>query len=145
MEFNDSRVSDYKFENLDNDVTGEDSKTTTYSAYGTSWSSGGTTYGKSAYMLFYERRKKKDIKIVVPENEIAQEKKKGIQVNFDEEKKEYSKQIKYRDGTENEKPNEIYKRVFEDNGKFTFESDIYSPEFFEFILQVLTGVTEINE
>ena len=73
MEFNDSRVVDYKFENLDGDATGEDagSKAVSYGSYGTGWSSG-TTYGKSAYMLFYERRKKKDIKIVIPENEVAE-------------------------------------------------------------------------
>ena len=64
MEFNDSRVSDYKFESLDGDVTGEDKGTTTsYGSY--SYMSSSTTYGKSAYMLFYERRKKKDMKILI--------------------------------------------------------------------------------
>jgi len=40
----------------------------------------------------------------------------------------------YRMSSEGETANEIYKRVFEDNMKFTFESDIYSTEFFDFIL-----------
>ena len=112
MEFNDSRVSDYKFEKLDDDVTGEGAgKTTSYSSYGygNAWSSSSTTYGKSAYMLFYERRTKKDMKVLIPESQIDQEKKNGIQVNYDEEKKEYSKLVKYRESADNEKPNEIYK------------------------------------
>ena len=33
----------------------------------------GGKYGKSAYMLFYERRKKKDMKIVVPEEKVEEE------------------------------------------------------------------------
>ena len=42
------------------------------------------------------------------------------------------------------KPNEIYKRVFEDNKKFSFESDIYSQEFNEFILMVLKTVSNLG-
>lgn len=38
--------------------------------------------------------------------------------------------------------NNIYKNVAEDNMKFTFESDIYSTEFFEFILQILQSVAD---
>jgi hypothetical protein len=60
MEFNDSSVRDYKFENLNEDCEGDDpAKSTGYSNWG-----GG--YGKSGYMLFYERRMKKNMKIVVP-------------------------------------------------------------------------------
>ena len=48
MEFNDSRVSNFKFENLEEDAFGEKSK-----SYSSIW---GGDYGKSAYMLIYERR-----------------------------------------------------------------------------------------
>ena len=69
MEFNDSSVSDYKFESLDKDVSGEDEAKsvgwTNYGSYGAGVGWGGS-YGKSAYMLFYERRKKKNVKLVVP-------------------------------------------------------------------------------
>ena len=61
MEFNDSSVRDYKFENLDDDCKGDDDKKT---GGGYSW--GGGSYGKSGYMFFYERRKKKDLKVVLP-------------------------------------------------------------------------------
>lgn len=48
----------------------------------------------------------------------------------------------YRSAANNEKANEIYKKVLEDNSKFTFESDIYNTEFFEFILQILQSVAD---
>ena len=46
----------------------------------------------------------------------------------------------YRTASVGETANEIYKKVFEDNMKFTFESDIYSAEFFDFILSILNSV-----
>ena len=91
-------------------------------------------------MLFYERRRKKDLKILIPEENVEKSKEQGIVINYDEDKKEYSKMVGYRESANNEAPNEIYKRVFEDNKQFTFESDIYSEEFFNFLLQVLTSV-----
>jgi ubiquitin C-terminal hydrolase len=68
MEFNDAHVTDYKFNKLDEDVSGDASikLSSGYDPYGySSTSSWGGSYGKSAYMLFYERRKKKDLKFVV--------------------------------------------------------------------------------
>ena len=52
MEFNDSTVKDYKFENLKEECYGEKEKVTTTS----SWGFGGGYYGKSGYLLLYERR-----------------------------------------------------------------------------------------
>jgi hypothetical protein len=40
----------------------------------------------------------------------------------------------YRKAADGEVANTIYTKVAEDNMKFTFESDIYSNEFFDFIL-----------
>jgi len=45
----------------------------------------------------------------------------------------------------NEKPNDIYMKVFEDNKKFTFESDIYSDEFFTFILNIMKSIANLND
>jgi ubiquitin carboxyl-terminal hydrolase 34 len=60
-EFNDSRVSDWKVaEKMKEDCFGDEQ-----GAGRTGYFGGG--YGKSAYMLFYERRAKKPIKILVPE------------------------------------------------------------------------------
>ena len=107
MEFNDSRVSDYRFENLDEDVTGDDDSKQTKSIGYYNQNQGNTFegYGKSAYMLFYERRRKKDMKVVIPETEVEQVKQSGIEVTFDDEKNEHLKYIKYRESVENQVPN----------------------------------------
>lgn len=49
----------------------------------------GDSYGTSGYMLFYERRVKKDLKIVVPAAQVEEKKTKGEEVQYDEEKKEH--------------------------------------------------------
>lgn len=121
MEFNDSRVSDFQYNKLEEESFGEDAS----SAY-SSWSFGGGNYGKSAYMLFYERRKKKGLKILVPEAQVEETKATGVNVLKDEKTNEHFKIVGYREGAENEKPSEIYSRVFEDNMSVTFENDIYS-------------------
>lgn len=65
-------------------------------------------------MLFYERRIKKPIKIVVPDDEI----KANLDAIYDEKTKEYIKYIPYREGVDKETPNRIYQQVLEDNKKF---------------------------
>ena len=47
-------------------------------------------------MLFYERRVKKDLKIIVPTDQVEVRKAKGDDVKFDEEKKEHFVMCKYR-------------------------------------------------
>jgi len=105
---------------------------------------GGLTdsYGKSAYMLFYERRKKKDLKILVPEDQAESVKAQGINVQYDEEKKDYFKMCPYRSAANGELANEYYCKVSEDNNRFIFESDIYSTEFFNFIVRILKSVAD---
>lgn len=66
MEFNDSMVRDFNFEKLKEECYGGDGK----SGNDDSWSFGGS-YGKSAYMLVYERKKKRPLKILVPTEEKA--------------------------------------------------------------------------
>jgi hypothetical protein len=66
MEFNDSTVREYKFANLKEECFGDKPGGST--SFASAWGiSGG--YGKSGYMLFYERRVKKPIRIVVPAEE----------------------------------------------------------------------------
>ena len=77
MEFNDSQVRDYKFENLDEDCQGDEEKSG-YGGGGFSW--GGGNYGKSGYMLFYERRKKKNLNIVLPYFKVKPENQQGSHV-----------------------------------------------------------------
>jgi len=47
-------------------------------------------------------------------------------VHYDDKTKEHFKMVNYREGAENEKPSEIYSKVFEDNSAVSFENDIYS-------------------
>lgn len=61
MEFNDSTVKNFNFEKLKEECYGGDGKGGNSTDDG--WGFGGS-YGKSAYMLVYERKKKKAIKIL---------------------------------------------------------------------------------
>lgn len=138
MEFNDSRVSHWDFKDLKTATFG-----TERGAQQTSYMGGLTdSYGKSAYMLFYERRKKKDLKILVPEDQAESVRAQGINVQYDEEKKDYFKMCPYRSAANGELANEYYCKVSEDNNRFIFESDIYSTEFFNFIVRILKSVAD---
>ena len=59
MEFNDSMVREFNFEKLKEECYGGDGK----GGNDDTWSFGGS-YGKSAYMLVYERRAKRPLKIL---------------------------------------------------------------------------------
>jgi len=139
MEFNDSTVKDFKFEKLKDDCFGGEKKSAEVGAF----SFGDSSYGKSAYMLVYERKKKKPIKILLMGDELEEEKKGSSQIQFDEKKEEHYKLIDYRDGVEEITPNQIYKQVMEDNMKFEFENDIYSQEFFDFVHGIIKAVTTL--
>jgi hypothetical protein len=136
MKFNDSTVSEYNFEKLKEDCFGGDGK----SGDGDSWSFGGT-YGQSAYMLVYEKRLKRPLKILATPEEIQVKKDSLL---FDEKKEEHYKLIDYREIVEDVPPNSIYKKVYEDNFKLDFENDIYSAEFFEFIRQITLAVQALD-
>jgi len=138
MEYNDSRVSDWEFKELKSRTFGNEVKAN-QNAY---FSSLGDSYGTSGYMLFYERRVKKDLKIIVPDDQVEERKTKGDDVQYDEEKKEHFKMVNYRSSADGELACDIYGKVAEDNMKYTFESDIYSTEFFDFILQILQSVAD---
>lgn len=118
MEFNDSTVKDYKFENLEDECFGDQPNSQSTAS---AWNFGGK-YGKSGYMLFYERRVKKPIKIVIAE----EQKDKHSDLIYDAKSNEYIKHIAFREGVDNETPNNIFTKVLEDNTKFTFENDVYS-------------------
>lgn len=127
MEFNDSRVTPFDFKELEKQCFGNEQ--------GAGFM--GDSYGTSGYMLFYERRTKKPLKIIVSDDKVEEEKANGIEVHFDEEKKESYKNIPYYDTALGEKANPIYQQVFTDNHNVKFENDIYSQEFLDFVLNVL--------
>jgi hypothetical protein len=129
MEFNDSRVCDWNYEKLEEHTFGDKTPKTGY---------GGSTYGQSGYILVYERRKKKPLRVIIPEDKIEEEKAKdNFEIQFNEKTKEYAKMVPYHLGIGTEKPNSIYKKVFEDNASFTFEKDVFAESFYDFIKGIL--------
>jgi len=117
MEFNDSTVRNFNFDKMKDECYGGDSGS------GDGWGFGGTASGKSAYMLVYERREKKPIKVLVSDDEA----KSGIDgILFDEKKEEHYRLLDYKGSVEEMAPSKIYRQVFEDNQKFEFDNDIYS-------------------
>lgn len=134
MEFNDSRVTNFDFKDLEKQCFGNEQ--------GQGFM--GETYGTSGYMLFYERRKKKPLQILIDPDEVDAEKAKGTEVHYNEEKKEHYKMVPYREAAYGEKANPIYQRVFEDNHTVSFENDIYSQEFFAFVLSVMRTAAQSN-
>jgi hypothetical protein len=145
MEFNDSTVRTFNFDKLKEECFGgsggsEDS----YAGPATSGGWGGS-YGKSAYMLVYERRKKKPVKILVDPEE-AKASAEDSSILFDAKKEEYFRVVDYKTGVEEIAPSKIYRQVFEDNQKFEFDNDIYSQEFFDFVKSILTAAkTSLKE
>jgi hypothetical protein len=68
MKYNDSAVTDFNFEKLKEDCYGGDGKS---AESGDSWSfSSGGSYGQSAYMLVYEKRQKRPLKILASPEEV---------------------------------------------------------------------------
>lgn len=102
MKFNDSQVTEYNFEKLKEDCFGGDGKS---GSDGDSWSFGGG-YGQSAYMLIYEKRQKRPLKILATPEEVEENKEK---FHYDPKKEEHYKLIDYREGVEDIAPNKIYK------------------------------------
>jgi ubiquitin carboxyl-terminal hydrolase 34 len=82
MEFNDSTVRDLDFKKVQEDGYGGEQTSSGWSAFSSS-------YGKSAYMLVYERREKKPVKVLVDKEEEGAIK--------DEEKDEHYKLISFKD------------------------------------------------
>jgi hypothetical protein len=127
QEFNDMSVNEWNIKDkMKDDCFGDENPRMSWSGM-----------GKSAYMLFYERRKKKPLKVLIPtpkaapvaEGEEELELPKLARTKSmltDEKTNEVYKMIPYHLGMDDEPPNDIYNKVAEDNRKFTFETDVYS-------------------
>ena len=150
MEFNDSRVSDYNFEDLKGDCYGG-------SAGGDDWFGGmfkTASYGKSAYLLVYEKRFKKPIKILIPEQkegEDAEESKVNktvIPPNAVIETDPKTNEKFYKITMKEAKmfvPNKIYKEIWSNNLEFSFEKLIYSKEFYDYVKELMIGTLSFKE
>lgn len=119
LEFNDSTVREFSQSKLNEECFGGDGHSS--GGFGLSsidgWGLGGGGYGKSGYMLFYERRQKKPIQLLKDTEDRG-----AVEVNFQEAV------------APGDKPNKIFQKVLQDNRKFAFENDIYSEAFYDFVL-----------
>jgi ubiquitin carboxyl-terminal hydrolase 34 len=109
MEFNDSTVRNFAFDKLKEETFGEDKGNSGSGGMESAWGNFGS-YGKSAYMLVYERRIKKPIKILVPPPTEEQK-----DIFFDEKKNEHYQLVDYKTGVEEIEPSSIYQKVMDDN------------------------------
>jgi hypothetical protein len=113
MEFNDSNVRNFNFDKLKEECFGGSGGGQSEDSWGASSGWGGA-YGKSAYMLIYERRKKKPVKILVDPEE-AKASADDATIQYDVKKEEYYRLVDYKTGVEEIAPSKIYRQVFEDN------------------------------
>jgi len=96
MEFNDSIVKDFNSSKLKEECFGGDSSGG--GGFGLSsmdgWGFGGG-YGKSGYMLFYERRKKNPLKLLAEEEEVAAPEQQDPKEEADQKKEEKIIEVDY--------------------------------------------------
>lgn len=148
MEYNDSTVKEFATKNIKSECYG-DAPASTSTNFNSGMMSGwggsfGGSYGKSGYMLFYERRVKKPIEIVSDKKE--EDVKDDPSYMKKESTGEIIKKVPYAEMVASDaSPNAIFRQVFEDNKQFSFENDVYSPEFFNFIREIVENVAAIKD
>lgn len=124
-EFNDSNVSIFLFDkNIEKEAFGGDqtSKNTASDAMSDAdlanfLSTGSGAYGKSAYMLFYERKKKRNL------------------TEYVDEAQEQTRIVDYRK-VEKFVPDWISEEVKKDNKSFLVDSQVFDEQFFDFLKEV---------
>jgi hypothetical protein len=138
-EFNDSTVRDFQASKLKEECFGGDSGGSGgFGSFGLSsldgWGLSGS-YGKSGYMLFYERRQKKPLRL---RREEAAEAKEAVEPKASGaagQEREECTEVDYRDAVApGARPNKLFLGVLEENRKHGFENDIYSQDFYDFVL-----------
>jgi len=147
-EFNDSIVREFTAGRLKEECYGGDGNSSGGGAGVSSfdgWGLGGGGYGKSGYMLFYERKQKKPLTLVEhpPKSEDKPQEAQAQNANQAETEKAQPKtyDVDYHESVlPTEKPNRTYQQVLEDNHKYGFENDIYQSDFFEFLLSIQKAV-----
>lgn len=109
---------------------------------GGAWSmgGGGGSYGQSGYMLVYERKKKKPLKLCrqVPSGEPVEEGKEPAT-------KEEIYEIDYGTCVEpTDKPNKIFNNVLEQNAKYVLEQEVYQAEFVDFLYGIQKSIAGLE-
>lgn len=131
-EFNDEACRSYMFSKLENDAFGGG-----YESYAPSGF--GETNNKNAYMLFYEKRKKNPLKVVVPEDQAERLDEanpltslipnlKDLETSKDQETQEVTVEADF-NSIELFVEKIHYQRVHEDNLKFLFERYVLQTGF----------------
>jgi len=168
MEFNDSVVSDYNFDDFKADCYGGSKEDSGGDSLFSFFKSSG--YGKSAYVLVYEKREKDPIKLVVPEEGKSWdmdvpapistldgsegEAKTVTAVDYRNYGGKARQVVKVGDENMVEIPmkeigmhvqNDLFRDVWEDNNNLFFERLIYSKEFYEFVKELMVGTRELNK
>lgn len=164
MEFNDSHVRDYNFEDLKGDAFGGSSGND--DLFGGYFKS--NSYGKSAYLLVYEKRFKTPIKVLVPPQaegaQPSQPQSEGLECDDTANSRCSTvgvpeNLVTYTDPATAERyylkpiheanrlfvPKYIYKEIWEDNLEFSFEKLIYSKEFYEFVKELMLSALRLRE
>ncbi len=160
LEFNDSLVRDYCFTNIEQECFGG------AAVQGASGPQDEIVdYSRNAYMLYYEKRKKDPIKIVVPKalalstggQTIPAEslipvcphlsldnlKDKTLDLTYDLVTSEYlTKGVLDFSDIEKFVPNDLYQLVQRDNHQFLFERQLYNAGFYESIKGLLQTLLE---
>jgi hypothetical protein len=147
MEFNDSNVRDFDATKLKEECFGGDASSggggfglSSFDGWG-----GSSSYGKSGYLVFYERRRKKPLRLLdqddskkvvqAPAEEAKVEAKQSEEEKKKEEEEEKIIEMDFRQAvSSSETPNRMFRKVLESNRKDGFEKDIYSDDFFQFVL-----------
>ena len=164
MKFNDSHVREYNFKDLKGDTFGGISGNN--DLFGGYFKS--NSYGKSAYLLVYEKRFKTLIKVLVPSQAegVQQSQPQSIGLECDDTANSRCLTIRvpenlitYTDPAIAERyylksihetnrlfvPKYIYKEIWEDNLEFSFEKLIYSKEFEEFVKKLMLSALRLRE
>jgi len=159
MEFKDSVVTPFNFDEIKDECFGG-AKESDDPWFGFLKSGG---YGKSGYVLVYEKRKKKPIMLLVNEKRPEQSPEctdtapsrvhtnvdysnyRGIprEIHQNPITKESYVSIPMNE-IEIYVPNKLYKGVWEDNIDLFFERLIYSKEFYDFVKELMNGTKDLN-
>ena len=97
--------------------------------------------GTSAYMLFYERKQKKDLNIITEEEKLEAPSPVTVKRAVSKgDKIDNIIKVPFKNAADREKANSVYREVFDENLKFTFENEVYSHEFLDFVANSMSNL-----
>jgi ubiquitin carboxyl-terminal hydrolase 34 len=138
--FDDEQTTMFTFSDLKGDAFGGDLSSLTSAETEMFIADKGSSYGKSAYMLVYERKKKNDLRIVeVPE---AAEKEGAEDEKMEEIKtEEVITRVPWREANPSV-PDWVKDLVKDDNVEFVIDKQVFHEQFFKLISLVLKHIAQ---